>query len=163
MDNLRGRSPGSCTTRERLPRESFAHYCCNHSCLAGQLAIAADGSVLPCVFARQEVLGDVGPDGELESIVAAKQTQTVWRATKDKVLVCADCEYRYVCFDCRITTDRSDGAVPFLAAPNNRCAYNPYVGRWGQGRWRLEDGVPVYNELETGRDLKFGGENREEW
>ena len=40
-------------------------------------------------------------DSLLQKIVAGQKLEVVWKSTKDNVLVCRDCEYRYVCFDCR--------------------------------------------------------------
>jgi len=47
-----------------------------------------------------------------------------WQITKDQVEVCRDCEFRYVCTDCRAHT--VDGELGKPA----RCAYNPYTATW---------------------------------
>lgn len=67
---------------------------------------------------------------------------------KDDVLVCQDCEYRYVCFDCRpISEGAACGNGDYKTAPYPRCTYDPYEGVWGGGTWKVDDeGKPYYDE-----------------
>jgi hypothetical protein len=50
----------------------------------------------------------------------------LWQITKNQIDVCKDCEYRYMCTDCRC----------FIKDPQNiysqpsKCNYNPYVAKW---------------------------------
>jgi MoaA/NifB/PqqE/SkfB family radical SAM enzyme len=77
-----------------------------------------------------------------------RKLETVWRSTKDNVLVCQDCEYKYACFDCRpLSEGANQGRGEYLSAPYPRCTYNPYSGEWAKGVWRVdEDGKPYYDE-----------------
>jgi len=49
-----------------------------------------------------------------------------WNISKSKISVCKDCEFRYVCTDCRA----------YLENPNNnfskplKCGYDPYTNEW---------------------------------
>lgn len=114
-----------------------------NSCLAGKITITDDGDVLPCIFGRDWVLGNVRT-GNLKKIIGAELTHKLWNFSKDSVLVCRDCEFRYVCFDCR---PLAYGVNKTVNAPPPRCTYNPYTGEWTKGVWRLDlDGNPVYSE-----------------
>jgi radical SAM protein with 4Fe4S-binding SPASM domain len=125
---------------------TLAHYVSGHSCLAGKLAITETGDALPCIFSRNQILGNVREGGGIASVVSAPSTQAIWKSTKDDVLICQDCEYRYVCFDCRpLSEAAAEGRVDFLHAPYPRCTYNPYTGRWGEGLWRMTDEGPIYD------------------
>ena len=44
---------------------------------------------------------------------------------KDQVETCRDCEYRYICNDCRAYT-RND----HLYGKPLKCKYDPYTGEW---------------------------------
>jgi radical SAM protein with 4Fe4S-binding SPASM domain len=116
-----------------------------NNCLAGKITITEEGSVLPCIFARNQKVGNVNVK-PLEDILKA-DIQDVWKTTKDDVLVCQDCEYRYVCVDCRPLAQGSMEAVgESIGAPNPRCTYNPYTGEWAAGTWSLDqNGEPVYD------------------
>lgn len=120
-----------------------------NSCLAGKIAIAQDGKVLPCVFSRNEKVGDVKKQN-LSDILHSGAADKFWQLSTDHILVCRDCEYRFACFDCRPLAEGANNGQGYLNAPNPRCTYNPYVGEWGNGVWRLnEKGTPVYKPIEN--------------
>lgn len=127
-------------------KETVARNRLVHSCLAGKLAITDTGDVLPCIFSRDQILGNVTTT-DLHEIAASPSLQSVWANTKDAVLVCQDCEYRYVCLDCRpLSSAVAGNGGDYLTAPYPRCTYNPYIGEWGNGVWRLsENGQPYYD------------------
>lgn len=117
-----------------------------HNCLAGKITITDNGNVLPCIFSREQIVGNVRQKS-LEKVLEGK-IQKIWGLTKDDVLVCQDCEYRYVCFDCRpISEGASCGNGQYETAPYPRCTYNPYEGIWGGGIWKVDgEGKPYYDE-----------------
>lgn len=127
-------------------RETFLRNMNGNSCLAGKIAITEFGEVLPCIFSRNVILGNV-LHHPLDEVINSPQMQEVWRSTKDDVLVCQDCEYRYVCSDCRpISEAVNEGRGAFLTAPYPRCTYNPYIGEWAGGIWKVnEQGKPYYD------------------
>lgn len=117
-----------------------------HSCLAGKLAITADGNVIPCIFSRAELIGNVREKGIAE-MINSSETLSKWKLTKDNVLVCKDCEYRYACFDCRPLADDCH-LGHYSDAPSPRCTYNPYSGEWAKGIWRFNaHGEITYEEI----------------
>lgn len=126
----------------------FTRSCNGHNCLAGKITITDNGDVLPCIFSRSKIMGNVVALGSLEAAVNREALQTIWNTTKDNVLVCQDCEYRYVCFDCRPISEAVAGKEgSYISAPYPRCTYNPYTGVWAGGVWRLDlNGKPFYDE-----------------
>lgn len=105
-----------------------AHY--YHSCLAGKITITSTGDVIPCMFARNLVCGNIRTSS-LTEILDGEKLNQCWHITKDQVEKCKDCEYRYACYDCRCR--------PLIPGPDSAeswpdcssgCSYNPYTGKW---------------------------------
>lgn len=111
-----------------IDEESFndAHH--YHSCLAGKIAVTATGDVIPCIFARNQVCGNI-LHHSLAGILSGHPLTQCWHTTKDCISKCKDCEYRYACPDCRPLAQGSDSEKLWLASPQN-CSYNPYTGIW---------------------------------
>ena len=99
-----------------------------HSCLAGRLAITSTGDVIPCIFARDQVCGNI-LNTSLAAILAGQPLTTCWQTTKDCISKCQDCEYRFACADCRPLAQGQDPEKSWQAAPAD-CSYNPYTGNW---------------------------------
>lgn len=130
-----------------VSREMLAHYSTGHSCLAGKITITDTGDVIPCIFSRNHVIGNVVESMSIEEVISNEILRQIWATTKDSVMVCRDCEYRYVCFDCRpLSEAAAQGNARYLEAPYPRCTYNPYTGEWAKGVWRVDDsGRPWYD------------------
>ncbi len=130
-----------------------------NNCLKGKITISENGDVLPCIFSREIILGNALQE-PLTSIVSYEKVQNIWNSSKDNVQVCQDCEYRYVCSDCRALSftfvpevlRKRNKTFAYLHAPYPRCTYNPYTGIWGEGVWRLDErGEAHYVNLESSR------------
>lgn len=134
-----------------INRDMLARNLSNNSCLSGKIAITDNGDVLPCVFSRDEVVGNV-LQKPLTEIVKGDGLIKVWRNTKDDVLVCKDCEYRYCCTDCRPSSlGTSHESGKYLTAPYPKCAYDPFEGKWKNGYWKLDlEGNFLYINIEKG-------------
>ena len=124
-------------------------------CWAGKLSISSTGEVLPCIMGRNEVIGNV-KDQSLQEII---NSMSRWRITKDQIEICKDCEYRYVCGDCRplaIAKGNLHGSMP-------RCTYNPYKGKWALldglepelSNDDLEPTIELVEKPSLNNDLKF--------
>ncbi len=119
------------------------------TCWNGKVAITSSGDVIPCVFARDLVVGNVLKSG-LKDILSSRELKDLWRITLDDVEVCKDCEYRYACFDCR--------ALPYSITKNlfarlPACAYNPYSGQWKKSDLKEECIMPIkkdYKPIKNG-------------
>jgi radical SAM protein with 4Fe4S-binding SPASM domain len=127
--------------------KKVAHYRSAHPCLYGKACISESGDIYPCVFSRNQIVGNYLDSGDLQTILDDHKLRQIWRLTKDDISVCQDCEYRYVCFDCRpLSEGAADGFASYHTAPYPRCTYNPYTGEWGAGLWKVnEAGVPYYD------------------
>ncbi|WP_425060529.1 GTP 3',8-cyclase [Sporomusa carbonis] len=108
--------------------ESFVKAQKFHSCLAGRLAITATGDVIPCIFARNQICGNI-LSSPLTSVLNGHALQQCWGTTKDCITKCQDCEYRYACPDCRPLAQGLDPKKNWQAVPAD-CLYNPYTGKW---------------------------------
>jgi len=108
--------------------ESFIKAQNFHSCLAGRLAITSAGDVIPCIFARDQICGNI-LHTSLSSILNSQSLTSCWCTTKDCVTKCKDCEYRYACADCRPLAQSQDPHKNWQATPID-CSYNPYTGKW---------------------------------
>jgi len=104
-----------------------------NSCWFGKAAITAKGQVIPCVFARDLIAGNLYKES-LKSIVLGSLLE-YWRLTRDKISICRDCEYRYLCNDCR---PWAYGYTGNLFAKSPTCTYDPYEGEWGPSEIALK-------------------------
>jgi radical SAM protein with 4Fe4S-binding SPASM domain len=101
------------------------HY---HNCLAGKLAITATGDVIPCIFSRNQLCGNV-LEKSLLTILQEKPLNDYWKTTKDCITKCKNCEYRYACHDCRPLSQNCDSQKSWLACSTG-CYYHPETGIW---------------------------------
>lgn len=100
----------------------------NNPCLRGKLAVTSDGDVIPCIFARNRICGNI-LEASLGDIFRGNVLQQSWHTTKDCLEKCRDCEYRYACSDCRPLAQALDSQNNWYAA-TCRCSYDPYSGLW---------------------------------
>ena len=49
-----------------------------------------------------------------------------WFINKDQIAVCKDCEFRYICTDCRAYIENPED----MYSKPLKCAYNPYTSEW---------------------------------
>ncbi len=97
-----------------------------NTCLNKKVGIDVQGNIKNCPSC-QHCYGQLAP-AALAKAVAQPEFQAVWHINKDQVEVCCDCEFRYICTDCRV----------FLVDPGNalskpaHCQYDPYTGVWGK-------------------------------
>jgi SPASM domain peptide maturase of grasp-with-spasm system len=96
-----------------------------NTCLNRKLSIAADGTIRNCPSMPQS-FGKVGQTS-LGSVVREPALIQIGSITKDQVKVCRDCEFRYVCTDCRAYTADADDPYSKPA----KCSYDPYTATWG--------------------------------
>lgn len=98
-----------------------------NNCWFGKITITSEGNVLPCIFARKQVAGNMR-EQTLEEILQ-KGMLKFWSLNYDHVDICKDCEYRYFCHNCR---PWAYGFTGNLYAKSPKCTYDPYSGEWGK-------------------------------
>lgn len=70
-------------------------------------------------------------DTTLEEALSHPDFKKYWNLTKDSIEVCKDCEFRYICTDCRAYTERTHTNAEGLDTSKPlKCGYNPYTGEW---------------------------------
>jgi len=98
-----------------------------HPCLGHTLTVCYNGNVIPCPMMRHSVLGNL-TDKPLYNIFKEKKNEIdrFWKLNLDKIEKCTDCEFRYVCTDCRALEENITGRW------NGKtfCGYNPEEGEW---------------------------------
>lgn len=103
--------------------EKFCRNARYNPCWYGKLNIFCDGSVSPCIMSFPKTNSMNLRNASLVDVMKKYIVPNFWEISKDKINVCRDCEYRYICHDCRPI---SSG----LFARANNCCYNPYIGSW---------------------------------
>lgn len=63
----------------------------------------------------------------LLNIAKEKKFKEFWNITKDKIEICKDCEYRYMCVDNRLPLFKNDSNLWVLEGV---CNYDPYKAIW---------------------------------
>lgn len=97
-----------------------------NSCWYGKIAITETGDVIPCVFERSIIYGNV-KDSSISNILQSQQLHYCWHMNFTNVEYCKNCEFRYACKDCRPLGRSVNGNI---SGKNPRCKYNPYTGEW---------------------------------
>ncbi|WP_426276125.1 grasp-with-spasm system SPASM domain peptide maturase [Chryseobacterium sp. S-02] len=100
-----------------------------NSCLHKKIAIDKDGNICNCP-AMNKSYGNI-KDTTLDEVIFDVDFKKYWNLTKDYIEVCKDCEFRYICTDCRGYTERThtNGNGLDISKPL-KCGYNPYTGEW---------------------------------
>lgn len=94
-----------------------------NSCLNRKISICADGEIRVCPSIPLS-LGNIKTN-TLRSVIVDERVMALWGITKDAVEVCRDCEFRYICTDCRAYTLGSS-----RTGKPAKCTYDPYTARW---------------------------------
>lgn len=97
-------------------------------CWKGKMTVTADGDVIPCIFSRDCIAGNVRHTSLHDIVRDDNGLNKYWRFSKDKVEVCRDCEFRYACPDCRpLAVGWNNGNIH---AKTYGCRYTPYSAVW---------------------------------
>jgi SPASM domain peptide maturase of grasp-with-spasm system len=102
----------------------------NHnSCLHKKIAIDINGNIKNCP-AMPQSFGNIKVT-TLEEALNQKYFKKYWNLTKDNIEVCKDCEFRYICTDCRAYTEQTHTNKEGLDVSKPlKCGYDPYTGEW---------------------------------
>ena len=96
----------------------------HNTCLNRKIAIDTDGSIKNCPSLPQSY-GNI-QDTALKDIAKQDTFQKYWNINKDQIEVCKDCEFRYICTDCRAYIENDNN---ILSKPK-KCSYDPYKAEW---------------------------------
>lgn len=95
-----------------------------NTCLNRKVAIDETGKVKNCPT-MEKSYGHID-SVNLKRIINTADFQYLWTIKKDDVVVCKECEYRYVCTDCRCYIKNKHN----IYSQPSKCAYNPYIAKW---------------------------------
>lgn len=95
-----------------------------NSCLAFKISVDKDGNIKNCPSMTQNY-GNIR-DTTLKQAMSHPDFKKYWNIKKDDITKCKDCEFRYICTDCRAYIDDSED---IYSAPL-KCGYDPYTGVW---------------------------------
>jgi SPASM domain peptide maturase of grasp-with-spasm system len=95
-----------------------------NGCLNRKVSVDAAGEIRNC----PSLASSYGNIRDTRLPVAIRQAgfQDKWHITKDQIDTCRDCEFRYVCSDCRAYVDNPQD--PY--SKPLKCGYNPYTAAW---------------------------------
>ncbi|MCJ7934635.1 MAG: grasp-with-spasm system SPASM domain peptide maturase [Chryseobacterium sp.] len=102
----------------------------NHnSCLHKKIGIDVDGNIKNCPL-MPETFGNIH-NTSLESVLKKPGFKKYWNITKENIETCRDCEFRYICTDCRAYTEKTHNNKEGLDISKPlKCGYDPYTGKW---------------------------------
>jgi SPASM domain peptide maturase of grasp-with-spasm system len=65
-------------------------------------------------------------DTTLQEALEHPDFKKYWNVKKDEIAVCKDCEFRYICTDCRAYIENPED----MYSKPLKCGYNPYTAEW---------------------------------
>lgn len=96
----------------------------HNSCLNKKVSIDSKGNLKNC----PSITGTFGNirSSKIKEILSDNEFTKLWNINKDQIEICKDCEFRYICTDCRaFRTNDSD-----MFSKPLKCAYDPYSATW---------------------------------
>jgi SPASM domain peptide maturase of grasp-with-spasm system len=89
-----------------------------------KVSIDTCGNIKNC-SAQDKVFGNID-NRQLIDVINRTDFQELWNVSRDKIVVCKDCEFRYMC---------NDSTTPTLVSEDvwklkKECDYNPYIAKW---------------------------------
>jgi len=95
-----------------------------NSCLNRKISIDKNGEIKNCP-SMQTSFGNILKTSLL-SVVNDENFKKKWAIGKDKIDICKDCEFRYICTDCRAYLKDSQN----IFSKPLKCNYDPYTAKW---------------------------------
>lgn len=95
-----------------------------NSCLYKKISIDVNGNIKNCPSMPQS-FGNI-TNTTLQEALDHPDFKKYWNITKDQIAVCKDCEFRYICTDCRayLENPKDQYSKPL------KCGYDPYTNQW---------------------------------
>ncbi|MGB3108925.1 MULTISPECIES: grasp-with-spasm system SPASM domain peptide maturase [Sphingobacterium] len=91
-----------------------------NSCLSQKISIDKNGAIKNCP-SMSISFGNI-ENTLLKDVIKKNEFTSIWALKKDNIESCSDCEYRYICQDCRAYT--LDNSNPYSKPA--KCSYDPY-------------------------------------
>lgn len=102
-----------------------------NSCLFKKIGIDINGNIKNCPL-MPDHFGNIR-NTSLEKVLEMAGFKKYWNLTKDHIEICKDCEFRYICTDCRAFTEKTHQNEEGLDTSKPlKCGYDPYTGEWSE-------------------------------
>ena len=121
--NIQGHCPAISPETFVLNLKFFSESQSFNNCLNKKVSISANGDIKNCPSITR-VFGNIKNTSIMDAI-SDESFQELWMVKKDSIEICKDCEFRYICSDCRASTEK-------YKKPSG-CSYDPYTARWLEG------------------------------
>jgi len=95
-----------------------------NTCLNRKISIDKNGEIKNCP-SMEHAFGNI-TETNLSDIIENSEFRKLWSIRKDIIDVCKDCEFRYICTDCRCFIQNPDD----IFSQPSKCRYNPYLAKW---------------------------------
>lgn len=113
-----------CSLSFTINVENFTESINFNNCLNKKVAIDKDGNIKNC-GSQEESFGNVN-EISLKDAINNNNFQKFWYLKKDDIEICKDCEFRYICTDCRIFKKNNND----IYSKPEKCTYDPYKNTW---------------------------------
>lgn len=104
--------------------EHFTESLRHNSCLNRKISVDSRGYIKNCP-SMSISYGNI-LSTSLGDVLKKEEFKNLWKINKDQVLVCKDCEFRYICTDCRAYLEDSNNVY----SKPLKCGYNPETCEW---------------------------------
>ncbi len=98
----------------------------HNTCLNRKISIDVNGEIKNCPSMAKSY-GNI-KDTTLAEAIEKPGFKDLWDINKDKIHVCKDCEFRYICTDCRAYIENPED----IYSKPLKCGYNPYTAEWDE-------------------------------
>ncbi len=95
-----------------------------NTCLNRKISVDQKGNIKNCPSFPNNY-GNI-TDTSFKDALKHPDFKKLWSINKDQIHVCKDCEFRYICTDCRAYVDDPKD----IYSKPLKCGYNPYSGEW---------------------------------
>jgi SPASM domain peptide maturase of grasp-with-spasm system len=95
-----------------------------NGCLNRKISIDTYGNIKNCP-SMSESFGNI-KENSLLIVYRNSKYREKWKINKDLINVCNECEFRYICSDCRAYIENPSD----LYSKPLKCGYNPYSSEW---------------------------------
>ena len=96
-----------------------------NSCLNKKISINKQGEIKNCP-ALTSSYGNIKNSNLMEVVSGDNDFKKFWNISKNQVNICQNCEFRFICTDCRAFIDSPDD----IYSKPLKCGYDPSTGDW---------------------------------
>jgi SPASM domain peptide maturase of grasp-with-spasm system len=112
-----------------------------NTCLNKKVSIDKEGNIKNCPSMKHH-FGHHSVTSILDIVQNSTDFRMPWSINKDQVEVCRDCQFRYICTDCRAYLDNT------YAKPA-KCTYDPYTNTWAGATGNMQDTTITNTTIST--------------